>query len=109
MQLVHINLNKLLALFIHWLVDMITYLEFKLMELDFFETYLAFLNKLLREQKGKGPSVIVSNVVSQCPILVLMIKENIVKEDLEKDLLRDPIQLFKTKCIKNKILRKQKP
>ena len=71
---------------------------------DFFETHLAFKQAAERARKGKGPSVIVSNVVRLMPHSSSDDQRKYrSKGELEKDLLRDPILLFKNKCIKNKI------
>ena len=74
---------------------------------DFFETHLAFKQASERARKGKGPSVIVSNVVRLMPHSSSDDQRKYrSEEDLEKDLLRDPILLFKNECIKNKIFSK---
>ena len=71
---------------------------------DFFESHLAFKLAAERARKGKGPSVIVSNVVRLMPHSSSDDQRKYrSSEDLEKDLLRDPILLFKNECIKNKI------
>ena len=67
---------------------------------NFFETHLAFSQAAERAKRGKGPSVIVSNVVRLMPHSSSDDQRKYrKKEDLEKDLSRDPIQLFKTSCI----------
>ena len=67
---------------------------------NFFETHLAFSQAAERAKRGKGPSVIVSNVVRLMPHSSSDDQRKYrSKEDLEKDLSRDPIQLFKTNCI----------
>ena len=67
---------------------------------NFFETHLAFSQAAERAKRGKGPSVIVSNVVRLMPHSSSDDQRKYrKKEDLEKDLSRDPIQLFKTNCI----------
>ena len=67
---------------------------------NFFETHLAFSQAAERAKRGRGPSVIVSNVVRLMPHSSSDDQRKYrKKEDLEKDLSRDPIQLFKTNCI----------
>ena len=67
---------------------------------NFFETHLAFSQAVERAKRGRGPSVIVSNVVRLMPHSSSDDQRKYrKKEDLEKDLSRDPIQLFKTNCI----------
>ena len=67
---------------------------------DFFETHLAFSQAAERAKRGKGPSVIVSNVVRLMPHSSSDDQRKYrKKEDLDKDLARDPIHLFKTHCI----------
>ena len=67
---------------------------------NFFETHLAFSQATERAKRGRGPSVIVSNVVRLMPHSSSDDQRKYrKKEDLEKDLSRDPIQLFKTNCI----------
>ena len=67
---------------------------------NFFETHLAFSQAAERAKRGKGPSVIVSNVVRLMPHSSSDDQRKYrKKEDLEKDLSRDPIQLFKTNCV----------
>lgn len=67
---------------------------------NFFETHLAFKQAIERARRGKGPSVIVSNVVRLLPHSSSDDQRKYrTAEDLEKDLLRDPIQLFKNSCI----------
>ena len=67
---------------------------------NFFETHLAFKEAIERARRGKGPSVIVSNVVRLLPHSSSDDQRKYrTAEDLEKDLLRDPIQLFKNSCI----------
>ena len=67
---------------------------------NFFETYLAFCEAAERARRGKGPSVIVSNVVRLMPHSSSDDQRKYRKKaDLDKDLTRDPIQLFKTHCI----------
>ena len=66
---------------------------------NFFETHLAFSQATERAKRGNGPSVIVSNVVRLMPHSSSDDQRKYrKKEDLEKDISRDPIQLFKTNC-----------
>ena len=72
---------------------------------DFFETNLAFNQATDRARKGKGPSVIVSNVVR---LLSHSSSDDQRKyrsqKDLESDIKRDPITKFEKECLKAKIL-----
>ena len=75
---------------------------------NFFETHLAFSQAVERAKRGRGPSVIVSNVVRLMPHSSSDDQRKYrKKEDLEKDLSRDPIQLFKTSCIDEGIFTKK--
>ena len=75
---------------------------------NFFETHLAFSQAVERAKRGKGPSVIVSNVVRLMPHSSSDDQRKYrKKEDLEKDLSRDPIQLFKSNCIDEGIFTKK--
>ena len=75
---------------------------------NFFETHLAFSQAAERAKRGRGPSVIVSNVVRLMPHSSSDDQRKYrKKEDLEKDLSRDPIQLFKTNCIDEGIFTKK--
>ena len=74
---------------------------------DFFETNLAFNQATDRARKGKGPSVIVSNVVR---LLSHSSSDDQRKyrsqNDLDSDKKRDPIKKIEKECIKAKILTK---
>ena len=73
---------------------------------NFFETYQAFKLASERARKGKGPSVIVSDVVRLLPHSSsddhLKYK---TKKEIDDDIKRDPILLFKNSCIKAKIIK----
>ena len=75
---------------------------------DFFETNLAFSQAVDRARKGKGPSVVVSNVVR---LLSHSSSDDQRKyrpqSDLESDLKRDPIRKFENECIKAKVFTKK--
>ena len=74
---------------------------------NFFETDLAFREAIERARQGKGPSVIVSNVVRLLSHSSSDDQKKYrKKEDLDKDKNRDPLLVFEKKCIKNKILKK---
>ncbi|MDG1223681.1 MAG: dehydrogenase E1 component subunit alpha/beta, partial [Candidatus Marinimicrobia bacterium] len=67
---------------------------------NFFESHLAFKQAVERAKRGKGPSVIVSNVVRLLPHSSSDDQRKYRSEKaLKKDLDRDPIVLFKNKCI----------
>ena len=67
---------------------------------NFFESHLAFKQAVERARRGKGPTVIVSNVVRLMPHSSSDDQRKYrSEEDLEKDMARDPIQLFKNSCI----------
>jgi len=71
---------------------------------DFFETSLAFKQAVERARRGKGPSIIISNVVRLLPHSSSDDQRKYrTPEDLENDLLRDPIILFKNNCVNEKI------
>ncbi len=71
---------------------------------DFFETHLAFKQAIDRSRKGKGPSIIVSKVVRLLPHSSSDDHRKYRdQEELNKDQKRDPINIFKTQCIKEKI------
>tara|TARA_A100001015_G_C15005280_1_gene720363 strand:- start:380 stop:2332 length:1953 start_codon:yes stop_codon:yes gene_type:complete len=73
---------------------------------NFFETDLAFREAIERARQGKGPSVIVSNVVRLLSHSSSDDQKKYrKKEDLEKDKNRDPLLVFEKNCIKNKILK----
>ena len=71
---------------------------------NFFETNLAFKQAVERARRGKGPSIIISNVVRLLPHSSSDDQRKYrTPEDLEKDLQRDPILLFKKICVNEKI------
>ena len=71
---------------------------------NFFETNLAFKQAVERARRGKGPSIIISNVVRLLPHSSSDDQRKYrTPEDLEKDLQRDPILLFKNNCVNEKI------
>ena len=71
---------------------------------SFFETNLAFKQAVERARRGKGPSIIISNVVRLLPHSSSDDQRKYrTPEDLEKDLQRDPILLFKNNCVNEKI------
>ena len=73
---------------------------------NFFETDLAFREAIERARQGKGPSVIVSNVVRLLSHSSSDDQKKYrKKEDLDKDKNRDPLIVFEKNCIKNKILK----
>ena len=73
---------------------------------NFFETDLAFREAIERARQGKGPSVIVSNVVRLLSHSSSDDQKKYRKqEDLDKDKNRDPLLVFEKNCIKNKILK----
>ena len=75
---------------------------------DFFETNLAFSQAADRARKGKGPSVIVSNVVRLLSHSSSDDQRKYrSKSDLESDIKRDPIKKFENQCIKAKIFTKK--
>ena len=73
---------------------------------NFFETDIAFREAIERARQGKGPSVIVSNVVRLLSHSSSDDQKKYrKKEDLDKDKNRDPLLVFEKNCIKNKILK----
>ena len=73
---------------------------------NFFETDLAFREAIERARQGKGPSVIVSNVVRLLSHSSSDDQKKYrKKEDLDKDKNRDPLLVFEKNFIKNKILK----
>ena len=73
---------------------------------NFFETYQAFKLASERARKGRGPSIIVSDVVRLLPHSSsddhLKYK---TKEEIDDDIKRDPILLFKDSCIEANIIK----
>ena len=73
---------------------------------NFFETHQAFKLAVDRARKGKGPSVIISDVVRLLPHSSSDDHTKYrSKKELEEDKKRDPIPLFKSACIKAKIIK----
>ena len=73
---------------------------------DYFETHQAFKLAIDRARKGKGPSVIISDVVRLLPHSSSDDHTKYrSKKELEEDKKRDPISLFKSACVKSKIIK----
>ena len=71
---------------------------------DFFETHLAFKKAVERARKGKGPSLIQSDVVRLLPHSSSDDQRKYrSEEDLEADRKRDPLLVFANTCIHEKI------
>jgi len=71
---------------------------------NFFETILAFNKAVDRARSGKGPSVIISNVIRLLPHSSSDDQRKYrEEEDLELDKQRDPLLLFREKCVKEGI------
>jgi 2-oxoisovalerate dehydrogenase E1 component len=71
---------------------------------NFFETNLAFKQAIDRARKGKGPSVIVSNVVRLLPHSSSDDQRKYrTPEELEEDRKRDPLTILEDQCIRGKI------
>ena len=71
---------------------------------DFFETHLAFKKAVERARKGKGPSLIQSDVVRLLPHSSSDDQRKYrPEEDLEADRKRDPLLVFVNTCIHEKI------
>ena len=72
---------------------------------DFFETNLAFRQAVDRARKGKGPSVIISNVVRLLPHSSSDDQRKYrTEEDLDEDKKRDPIKVLEDQCLKEKFI-----
>ena len=72
---------------------------------DFFESHLAFQKAAERSRRGKGPSVIVTDVVRLLPHSSSDDQRKYrTKKDLENDSKRDPILRFRKQCIENKVI-----
>ena len=72
---------------------------------DFFETNLAFKEATERARKGKGPSLIVSNVVRLLPHSSSDDQRKYrTEKELKNDKKRDPIILLKEQCLKQKVI-----
>ena len=73
---------------------------------DFFETKLAFKKAVDRARKGRGPSVIISNVVRLLPHSSSDDQRKYRSEDdLEADKKRDPLLVFASVCIDSGIIK----
>ena len=73
---------------------------------DFFEANLAFQRAVDRARKGKGPSVIVSNVVRLYPHSSSDDQRKYRAEaELEADKKRDPILRFENSCMKENTIK----
>jgi len=73
---------------------------------NFFESYQAFKLAAERARKGKGPSVIISDVVRLLPHSSSDDHTKYrSKKELDQDRKRDPLTLFKEDCIKGKIIK----
>jgi len=73
---------------------------------DYFETHQAFKLAVDRARKGKGPSVIISDVVRLLPHSSSDDHTKYrSKKELSEDKKRDPISIFKDTCIKSKIIK----
>ncbi len=69
---------------------------------NFFETYMAFNKAVDRARKGKGPSLIVSDVVRLLPHSSSDDQKKYRSlEELEADRLRDPLIKFENICIES--------
>ena len=70
---------------------------------NFFETYLAFKQAAERARRGKGPSVIVSNVVRLVPHSSSDYQRKYrTPKALKEDQKRDPIHIFEKECLEEK-------
>ncbi|NOZ04118.1 MAG: tungsten formylmethanofuran dehydrogenase [FCB group bacterium] len=72
---------------------------------DFFETHLAFRKAAERARKGKGPAVVVSRVVRLLPHSSSDDQRKYrSREELDEDLLKDPILKFEKTCIEAQVI-----
>ena len=75
---------------------------------SFFESYQAFKLASERARKGKGPSVIVSDVVRLLPHSSSDDDTKYrSKKELNQDKKRDPLTIFKNDCIDSKIIKEK--
>jgi 2-oxoisovalerate dehydrogenase E1 component len=75
---------------------------------NFFETHIAFANSVKRAREGKGPSVVVSDVIRLLPHSSSDDHAKYrSKEELEKDRQRDPIAIFMDHGVKEKLFTKK--
>ncbi len=71
---------------------------------DFFQTHMAFKKAVDRARKGRGPSIIISNVVRLLPHSSSDDQRKYRSEaDLEADKKRDPLLVFTNECIEGGI------
>ena len=74
---------------------------------NFFESHMAFNKAVDRARQGKGPSLVVSDVVRLLPHSSSDDQRKYrPKEELEQDLERDPLIVFELSCIKAGIIKK---
>ena len=72
---------------------------------DFFEANLAFDQAIERARKGKGPSVIISNVVRLLPHSSSDDQRKYrTEKSLNEDKKRDPIKVLEDQCLKAKFI-----
>jgi 2-oxoisovalerate dehydrogenase E1 component len=72
---------------------------------NFFETNLAFKQAVERARRGKGPSLIVSNVVRLLPHSSSDDQRKYrTPEDLDDDLKRDPLIILEEECVVEKFI-----
>ena len=72
---------------------------------DFFETNLAFSHAIERARKGKGPSIIISNVVRLLPHSSSDDQRKYRTEKaLNEDKKRDPLKILEDQCLKAKFI-----
>jgi 2-oxoisovalerate dehydrogenase E1 component len=72
---------------------------------NFFETNLAFKQVVERARKGKGPSIIVSNVVRLLPHSSSDDQRKYrTEDDLAEDRKRDPLTILEDECVKEKFI-----
>ena len=75
---------------------------------NFFETNLAFKQAIDRARKGKGPSIIVSNVVRLLPHSSSDDQRKYrPPEELEENRKRDPLTILEDQCIQEKMFSAQ--
>ena len=75
---------------------------------NFFESHLAFQKAVNRARGGKGPAVIVSDMVRLLPHSSSDDHRKYrSKEELENDQKRDPIKVFSDYCLKNEVISTQ--
>ena len=68
---------------------------------DYFETSLAFKESFLRARKGKGPSVVISNVVRLLPHSSSDDQRKYrLEKALKEDLKKDPLKKLEEECLK---------